>query len=269
MAGRPAGERGRRVLLAQTVDPQQRVLGTAAQAGCQAHRPPPRGPGRPGPRRGGTRPRCARPRAPPAPAAARAEGSPRGRGRGCSAAGTSSRRSAPTGPAAPADLAQAARPGGVAARHGREQRLGVGVHRVGEQGRRRRALDDPPGVHHATVSQKPATTQVVGDEDHRAAALAASRCRTRRIWAWVVTSSAVVGSSAISSSRLVGDRDRDHHPLAHAAGELVRVLVEPGARRRAIPTSLQQLDGAAARGRPAEAGVVHPQALADLAADRP
>jgi hypothetical protein len=41
-----------------------------------------------------------------------------------------------------------------------------------------------------------------------------------------VTSSAVVGSSAISS-RLAGERHRDHDALAHAAGELVRIGVEP------------------------------------------
>ena len=48
-----------------------------------------------------------------------------------------------------------------------------------------------------------------------------------RICSCVVTSSAVVGSSASSSLRPRGDRHRDHHPLAHAAAELVRV----GARR--------------------------------------
>ena len=47
-----------------------------------------------------------------------------------------------------------------------------------------------------------------------------------RICAWIVTSSAVVGSSAISSARLAGERHRDHHALAHAARQLVRVLVD-------------------------------------------
>ena len=32
--------------------------------------------------------------------------------------------------------------------------------------------------------------------------------------------------------RIPGQRDRDHHPLAHAAGELVRVLVETALRGR-------------------------------------
>ena len=48
-----------------------------------------------------------------------------------------------------------------------------------------------------------------------------------RTWAWIVTSRAVVGSSAIISLRLEGERHRDHHALAHAAGELVREALEP------------------------------------------
>ena len=48
-----------------------------------------------------------------------------------------------------------------------------------------------------------------------------------RICAWTVTSSAVVGSSAISSVGGVDQRHRDHHALAHAARELVRVVVDP------------------------------------------
>ena len=44
-----------------------------------------------------------------------------------------------------------------------------------------------------------------------------------RISAWVVTSSAVVGSSAISSLRSAGKGDGQQNPLAHAAGELMRI----------------------------------------------
>ena len=47
-------------------------------------------------------------------------------------------------------------------------------------------------------------------------------CSTSRICAWIVTSSAVVGSSAMIERRIVRDRHRDHHALPHAAGELVR-----------------------------------------------
>ena len=48
------------------------------------------------------------------------------------------------------------------------------------------------------------------------------------IWAWIVTSSAVVGSSAMMSFGSHAERDRDHHALAHAAGQLVRdTLLQP------------------------------------------
>ena len=54
-----------------------------------------------------------------------------------------------------------------------------------------------------------------------------SSCIRSRIWAWVVTSSAVVGSSAISRSGLHDRRHGDHHPLAHAARQLVRIVGHP------------------------------------------
>ena len=76
-------------------------------------------------------------------------------------------------------------------------------------------------------SQCSATTprSWVIDHDRRVElAPSAGRCRSR-ICAWTVTSSAVVGSSAISRSGFSDERHRDHRPLAHAAGELVRVLV--------------------------------------------
>src|ERR1700753_4180591 len=53
-----------------------------------------------------------------------------------------------------------------------------------------------------------------------------------RICAWIVTSSAVVGSSGGSSLALDGARHRDHHALAQPAGQLVRVVVDPLLRPR-------------------------------------
>ena len=90
--------------------------------------------------------------------------------------------------------------------------------------------------------------------------------RRARICAWTVTSSAVVGSSAISSSGLVGERHRDHHTLAHAARELVRELVDPP-RRVGNPDELEQLHRAGARCRLRDVSMrVHRlgQLLADL-----
>ena len=57
-----------------------------------------------------------------------------------------------------------------------------------------------------------------------------SRSIRSRICACTVTSSAVVGSSAISRSGFSDERHRDHRPLPHAAGELVRVLRRPARR---------------------------------------
>ena len=62
----------------------------------------------------------------------------------------------------------------------------------------------------------------------------------------MVTSSAVVGSSAISSFGLQDERHRDHHALAHAAGELVRIVVHAALRRRDADQP-QHLDGALER----------------------
>ena len=70
--------------------------------------------------------------------------------------------------------------------------------------------------------------EVVGDQqDGRCRARSRSSRSRSRICAWMVTSRAVVGSSAMSSRGLAGERHRDHHPLPHAAGELVRVVVQP------------------------------------------
>ena len=102
----------------------------------------------------------------------------------------------------------------------REQRLGVA-----------RARRSRPAYMTTTSSQVSATTPrscVMSRMPCRARA--AARSSSSRICAWIVTSSAVVGSSAISSVGLAGERHRDHHALAHAAGELVRIAVDALAR---------------------------------------
>ena len=78
----------------------------------------------------------------------------------------------------------------------------------------------------------------------------ASRCR---ICAWMVTSSAVVGSSAMISDGLAHQRHGDHHALAQAARELVRILPEP-ARRRRNADALEQVHRALARLAPRACG---------------
>ena len=54
-----------------------------------------------------------------------------------------------------------------------------------------------------------------------------SRSSSSRIWAWTMTSSAVVGSSPITIAGIAGERHRDHRPLAHAARQLVRIGADP------------------------------------------
>ena len=95
-----------------------------------------------------------------------------------------------------------------------------------------------------------------------------SRCSDlsrSRICAWIVTSSAVVGSSAISRSGLARERHRDHHALPHAARQLVRIRVDALLGRRDAD-ELEHLDRDLARLAPRLA-LVQPHRLADLIAD--
>ncbi len=90
-----------------------------------------------------------------------------------------------------------------------------------------------------------------------------SSCST---WAWIDTSSAVVGSSATTRLRLGAQRQRDHDALPHAAGELVRVGREARLRRRNADRA-HQLERALGRLALAD-GEVRPDGLDQLLADR-
>ena len=84
--------------------------------------------------------------------------------------------------------------------------------------------------------------------------------------AWIVTSSAVVGSSARISRGLPAERRGDHHPLQHAAGQLVGEAAHQP--RRVVELDVrQQPGGAGDRRLPTAAGVDH--RLGDEVADRP
>ena len=87
-----------------------------------------------------------------------------------------------------------------------------------------------------------------------------------RICAWIVTSSAVVGSSAISSFGLVGQRHGDHHALPLPAGQLVRIGAQP-ALRVADADLCQQLEDPRPRLVAAQA-LVQQQAFAQLLLQR-
>ena len=92
-----------------------------------------------------------------------------------------------------------------------------------------------------------------------------SRIRSR-ICAWIVTSSAVVGSSAISTFGIARQRHGDHHALAHAARELVRIGVHAALRLGDVDAA-QHLDRPVHR-LAARHALVQRDRLADLAADR-
>ncbi len=99
----------------------------------------------------------------------------------------------------------------------------------------------------ATRSAMSATTPRSWVTRITAAPVSSRSSRMRwRICAWIVTSSAVVGSSAIRIDGSQRQRHGDHHALAHAARELVRVGVEPLAGAR-DPDLLEQLDRPLAR----------------------
>ena len=88
----------------------------------------------------------------------------------------------------------------VEARDRAEERLRVRVPHVPEQLVRARALDDLSGVHHHDpVGSRRDHAEVVRDQDDRHLRSRRSASIRSRIWAWIVTSSAVVGSSAMSS----------------------------------------------------------------------
>ena len=82
----------------------------------------------------------------------------------------------------------------------RSRPVGVGHQRVLQQRHDAAPLDDAARIHdHHPVGDLGHHAQVVGDEDHRHPGPACSSFSSSRICAWMVTSSAVVGSSAIST----------------------------------------------------------------------
>ena len=114
------------------------------------------------------------------------------------------------------------------ARRGGQQGRRVRMEGTGEELGRGRLLDHLPGVHHGDlVGQLGDQGQVVGDEEHRQVHVLAQllqqlddlgldrhvECRRR-----------LVGDE---QARLAAERHGDHHPLAHASRELVRVGRQP------------------------------------------
>ena len=150
--------------------------------------------------------------------------------------------------------------GAVVARRRGHERPGVRV---------ARRLDDPAGV--ARFQHPPAVQHrhfVADLGDHARSwvtnRIDASSCACIRLmrastWRCTVTSSAVVGSSRDDELRAAGEGDGDQHALAHAAGQLVRILAQHPVRSADVDV-VEQLPrpGAARRLRPCPgAGAAH------------
>ena len=139
--------------------------------------------------------------------------------------------------------------------------------RRAEQGRDRRLLDLLSGVHHHDpLGDLGDDAEVVGDEHDRGPDPTLEiphQVEDLRLDGHVERRRRLVGDEQL---RVAGERHRDHHPLAHAARELVRILAKAPARLRDAD-EVQHLDGAVLRRPPLEA-FVQAQRLAQLASDR-
>ena len=128
-----------------------------------------------------------------------------------------------------------------------EQAPGVRVLRVVEEVPLRAALDDPAGVHDEDlVGDLGDDAEVVRDQDHgrvEVVVQAVDQLEDLRLDRHVERRRRLVGDQDV---RVARERHRDHRALAHAARELVRVVVDARLRVR-DPDLAQQLDRAALR----------------------
>src|SRR6266850_4021478 len=119
------------------------------------------------------------------------------------------------------------------ARNGGHQPRGIGVLRRMEHVADRADLYDTARIHDRdAIGGLGDDPHVVRDQHYRRAALARDALDERddlRLHRHVERSGRLVGDQ---QDRLCGERKRDDHALAHAAGELVRVMVQPCPRSR-------------------------------------
>ena len=155
----------------------------------------------------------------------------------------------------------------LALRGGGEQMAGVGVARPVEHLRHLALLDQLALGHDADpVGEAADDGEVVGDEQDRHAEPGLEvleQLQDLRLDGDVQGGGRLVGDQEVG---LVGQRHGDHHPLALAAGQLVREGAKPGFGLRDLHQP-QELEGARARLLPAQAAMDE-QHLADLALDR-
>ena len=151
--------------------------------------------------------------------------------------------------------------------HAREQPPRVGHLRVGQDLGGLAVLHGPAAVHHqGVVGHLGHHAQVVGDDDDRGVELlleVLEQVEDLRLDGHVQRRGRLVGDQ---HGRVVDQPHRDHRALPHAAGELVRVVVDPAVRLRDADP-VEHLDGAAP-GRALGRVRVHPVGLDDLRAHR-
>ncbi len=171
----------------------------------------------------------------------------------------------------PGDLGQTRRlfdrERGAEPRHRGEEALGVGVERAAEQLPDRRLLGLAAGIHDDDALRHLGDDpQIVGDQHDRRVDLLlqlAHQIEDLRLDRHVECGRRLVGDQEL---RVAGERHRDHHPLPHAARELVRVFADapPGLGNM---HQAQHVDRAV-ECRPAVEPLVQGQGLGDLMADR-
>ena len=154
----------------------------------------------------------------------------------------------------------------VEPRHGRQQAARIGMQRAAEHGLRGAALHQARGIHdvHA-VGVARDDAEVVRDDDDRDAEpprQVLHQLEDLRLDGHVQRRGRLVGDQELG---VAGQTDGDHHPLAHATRQLMRILRQP-ARGVGDADQGQQLDGAGARLRLAHLEVDE-QRLHDLQAD--
>src|SRR5918993_3851526 len=110
-----------------------------------------------------------------------------------------------------------------------EERPRVGVARTGQDLRGRALLDDLARIHNRNlVGDLADKLKIVSNEDHSHAPLALKALEQRDD---LGLDGDVEGSGWLvrdEEMRVAGESDSDHHPLTHAARQLVREGVDPG-----------------------------------------
>src|SRR4051812_11778373 len=148
----------------------------------------------------------------------------------------------------------------------RHQSLRIGMERRSEQLLHRRLLHLAPGIEHDHPLRRLGhDAQIVRDEDHRGAELVlqlADEIEDLRLDRHVERGGRLVGDQHL---RIAGERHGDHHALAHAAGELVRILAQPRLGLRYVHEA-EHLHRALGR-RGARQALVQLDRLGDLPAD--